>query len=405
MKIFSKKILLGFAFTITSVFVIVPLASCSTAKADNSPETQPPPVEPPPPIVDPDPIPPPIVNPPPNSGKYDYQRFYNIKKAQFKDGNYAGLLDNGKIVADNQYAESNVHFVPAQVSKLPSLFSTDDILTLVDLKDVNVKPSSINILDYNDSLRTTGIQNWFEYETTHPSRIPHTDTSGRAKYKVVPIVDDTYKIKPGTTTTANFDYSYIDVQINFSTPNESVANHSFKHTFLFEEGINEVRYGNPPTQASQPLILTTDQKKVLGNDIKNQEFIVKKFTSETDHTIFNTDTLKHFVEIKHMKPSTSISESNSNDFNGVTKLSNPLPANLPYAPILKNETNRPVITVIRQTRIEIDATDKNEVQGKDSVKWHNFGKAGYKDTFHRGRSTYGGIGAWNNELTWAWTLS
>ncbi|MEG0879645.1 MAG: hypothetical protein RSE95_03225, partial [Malacoplasma sp.] len=68
------------------------------------------------------------------------------------------------------------------------------------------------------------------------------------------------------------------------------------------------------------------------------------------------------------------------------------------------EPNMSVI-LVKKAEIELYAIDENQVQGKDSVKWHNFGKPGYKDTFNRGSSTYGGIGGWNNKLTWSWTLS
>lgn len=386
MKTFLNKLFFGSAYLSIGVLIVIPLASCSLVTSPTPDVT--------PPVVTP-----PVVTPPSTNPLYDYQRFYDVKNAQFLDGPYAGLINTSKIIANTPYAESNVHMVPFSLSKLPSFFMSADILSLISLKDNSLVPQSINIADYNDSLRTSGIQNWFENEN---SSIPHADKFGRAKYKVVP-VDSNYKIMTGITTSSNIDYSYIDVEINFSTPNESIANHTFKHTFLFLEGVNEVRHGTRPSQAYLPLFLTDEQKVVLGNDRNKPQLIVETLTTDNTYTTFDPNILKHFVEVKHMKPSKNIENSNSSTFIDGAKILFDLPTNLSYTPILQNETDTPVL-MFRSSLI-FNATDTNNgfLDDQKSVKWHNFGKLGAKDTLHRGRSTTGGIGNWNNELTWSWT--
>lgn len=389
MKKFLRKLFCGSAFLPIGTIVMILLASCSSASQPVPDVT--------PPIVTP-----PIVTPPSTNPLYDYQKFYDVKNAQFLDGPYAGLIDNSKIIANTLYAEPNVHMVPLTLSKLPSFFTSNDILSLISLKDNSIAPSSINIIDYNDSFRTSNIQNWFEHENLYPSTIPHSDTSGRAKYKVIP-VDNNYKIMPGTTTSSSIDYSYIDVSINFSTPNESIASHTFKHTFLFLEGINEVRHGSRSSQADLPLLLTNEQKVILGNNRNNAQLIVETLTTDNTYTTFEPNILKYFVEVKHMKPSSNIEVSNSKNFIDGAKIPTDLPSNLSYIPILKNETNTPVL-LYGKSNLVFNAEDTNSgfTTANLSVKWHNFGKPGVKDTLHRGRSSTGGIGNWNNELKWFW---
>lgn len=400
MNKFLNKLILGLVVIPVGALVAISVVSCSNTSSP-TPEKPEEPIVPIPPTP-PDPEVPPIP-PPTNNNMYDYQRFYEVKNSQFLDGHYAGLISNSKIIANTPYAESNMHVVPTSLSKLPSFFTTNDILSLISLKDVSITPTSIEIIDYSDALRTSGIQNWFEHSSSFPSQIPHTDNSGRAKYKILP-VDKDYKIIAGTTTASSFDYSYIDVAINFSTPNETIVNHKFTHTFLFSEGINEIRYGNKQSQAYLPLLMTADQKVILGNDKNNIQLVVETLAPAPDHTTFDTNILKYFVEIKHMKPSSNIEDSNSNNYaDGVNKIPFALPLNLSYVPILKNETNTTVM-MYGKGGLTINAQDINNgnSSASQSVKWHNFGKLGAKDTFYRGRSTTGGIGTWNNELSWIW---
>lgn len=151
------------------------------------------------------------------------------------------------------------------------------------------------------------------------------------------------------------------------------------------------------------MLLTNEQKVILGNNRNNAQLIVETLTTDNTYTTFEPNILKYFVEVKHMKPSSNIEGSNSKNFIDGAKIPTDLPSNLSYIPILKNETNTPVL-LYGKSNLVFNAEDTNSgfTTAHLSVKWHNFGKPGVKDTLHRGRSSTGGIGNWNNELKWFW---